>query len=301
MARRIQPRRDDQKEFLSLFMQLCQTRNRWEVWSDFVLCSAVAISNALDQSGNTHDAREQEYLTAIKRYDKDEQEVLSKLFAEVILALERNPKQDFLGEVFTALELSNHWAGQFFTPYHICEFMAEVTLNGIESAVEERGWIGVNDPCCGAGALLIAARNVMVRKGLPYTTMLYAAQDIDRTAALMCYIQLSLLGCAGYVVVADSLIHPLAGPSLQPHVTPEQEIWYMPMLCTDVWQGRILWQHLSALLTANTKSAEVRPADTTALPTPPPIKAPVDSEMPVPLPVIVPEYAATSTGQLTLF
>ena len=300
MARRIQPRRDDQKEFLNLFMQLCQTRNRWEVWSDFVLCSAVAISNALDQSGETHDAREQEYLTAIKRYDKEEQEILPKLFAEVVLALERNPKQDFLGELFTVLELNNHWTGQFFTPYHVCEFMAEVTLNGVESAIEERGWIGVNDPCCGAGALRIAARNVLVRKGLPYTAMLYAAQDIDRTAALMCYIQLSLLGCAGYVVVADSLIHPLAGPSLQPHVTPEQEIWYMPVFYTEAWQGRILWQHLSTLLTASARKTVERPPDTTALP-PPPLKSSAAVEIPVPLPVIAQEYTATGTGQLTLF
>ena len=83
--------------------------------------------------------------------------------------------------------------------------MSEITVTGLEDRIGEKGWVGIHDPCCGAGALLIAARNTMVRRKHGPAEALYVAQDIDRTAALMCYLQLSLLGCAGYVVVADSL------------------------------------------------------------------------------------------------
>ena len=35
-------------------------------------------------------------------------------FAIVVEALERNPEQDFLGELYMELELGNHWKGQVF-------------------------------------------------------------------------------------------------------------------------------------------------------------------------------------------
>ena len=35
--------------------------------------------------------------------------------------------------------------------------------------------------------------------------MLFVAQDIDLTVGLMCYIQLSFLGCAGYVFATHDL------------------------------------------------------------------------------------------------
>ena len=39
--------------------------------------------------------------------------------------------------------------------------------------------------------------------------VLVAAQDIDMTVALMCYIQLSLLGVAGYVKIGNSITDPI--------------------------------------------------------------------------------------------
>ena len=44
----------------------------------------------------------------------------------------------------------------------------------------------------------------------------------------MCYIQLSLLGCAGYVVVGDTLSNPIEGDVLFPDEKEGQEFWYTP-------------------------------------------------------------------------
>ena len=99
--------------------------------------------------------------------------------------------------------------------------------------------------------MLIAARNAMVRRKLGPADALYVAQDIDRTAALMCYLQLSLLGCAGYVVVGDSLLHPTVGPGETPLLlspTPEQEVWLMPALYGEVWAARIQWERVKLAL-----------------------------------------------------
>lgn len=251
MARAIRFLKQNQTKFSKLFLGLCHIKSHWEVWADFIAMSALAISNSLDREGSTHDAREQEYLTSVGKYTKAEQQIFPQLFGLMVEALENDSNQDFLGEMFMGFSLSNHWKGQFFTPYNVCRLTAEMQLNDLETRIEKQGWVGISDPCCGAGAMLIAARNVMVQKRLGPTTALYVAQDIDRTAALMCYLQLSLLGCAGFVVVADSFKYPITGPGRTPLLitpTPEQEIWLMPALYNDVWYGRIQWERMRLAL-----------------------------------------------------
>lgn len=251
MARAVQFRRESQVEFSKRFSTLCNTKSAWEVWADFVAMFACAISNALDKEGTVHDDREQQYQRIIKRYSERERLVFPQLLYLLVNALEDEPDQDFLGEMFMGLNLGNHWKGQFFTPYNVCRMIAEMQVDGIEARIERQGWAGINDPCCGAGALLIAARNAMVRRNIGPAGALYVAQDIDRTAALMCYLQLSLLGCAGYVVVADSLLYPAVGPGNSPLLLspmPEQEIWITPALYIEPWPARIQWERMRLAL-----------------------------------------------------
>lgn len=53
--------------------------------------------------------------------------------------------------------------------------------------------------------------------------ILFVAQDVDMIAALMCYIQLSLLGCSAVVKIGDSLTEPFteAEPITEQH-------WFTP-------------------------------------------------------------------------
>ena len=159
MARAVRFRKDSQSQFSKLFTDLCQRKSSWEVWADFVAMSAITISNAFDREGKTHDDREKQYIRAIKGYNQGEQQIFPKLFALLVEALDDEPDQDFLGEMFMGLNLGNHWKGQFFTPYNICRMMSEITVTDLEAKIEKQGWVGIHDPCCGAGALLIAARN----------------------------------------------------------------------------------------------------------------------------------------------
>lgn len=138
MARAVRFRRESHTEFYKVFSGMCQTRSSWEVWADFVAMTALTIANAFDREGPTHDDREQEYIRTIKRYSKSEQEGFPKLFALTVEALEMEPDQDFLGEMFMGLNLGNHWKGQFFTPYSICRMMAEITITDLEARIEKR-------------------------------------------------------------------------------------------------------------------------------------------------------------------
>lgn len=225
---------DPGREFDKLLDDLTYSHNKFEVWEDFVIMTACALSNGV--SKNEYDKREKLYLRTVSKYKKAEAEKFPLLLAETVLALEENPEQDFLGRRYMLAGLSAN-SGQVFTPYNICDMMAEIILGNLSSEIKEKGFITVSDPTCGAGALLIAAANVARRKlekekqNFQNHILLYA-QDIDMTVALMCYIQLSLLGVAGVVKIGNSLTEPITdGDNLKNY-------WFTPMYCSGVWAAR---------------------------------------------------------------
>lgn len=157
----------------------------------------------------------------------------------------------------------------------------------LKARIEQRGWVAVNDPACGAGALLIAFANECRRPGHDInfqTSVLFVAQDIDFLAGMMCYIQLSLMGCPGYVVIDDSISSPITG--IDPHgLIPRDgpNVWYTPMYFRDVWHWRRLWVQMDRVLfTAAPKGQAETPA-------------------PEPLGTVGPELNEGKGGQLTLF
>ena len=222
-------KKDYKKEFCTLIDKFAYRYSRWQVWNDFLSLSALSLANVMP--GPENGKREEQYLSIMDSYQKEDQEAFPKMLGLVVLALEENPEQDFLGSLYHYLDLQQEQKGQFFTPYHICEFMSELQFTGDEKAekLEEKGCISVNNPACGAGAMLIAFANVAKRHGINYQKhVLFVAQDIDRTAAMMCYIQMSLLGCPAIVVIGDSLAKPF------PH--PDNEVWCTLFYHLNQWR-----------------------------------------------------------------
>lgn len=218
--------------FVKDFMKLAYGRSKWTVWDDFITMFACSISNAVDKSDIHWDTREKMYLSIVKKYKKDELDIFPQLAAYVVEALDENQEQDFLGELFMNLDLSNEHNGQFFTPYNVCDMMAKITCD--TNSIPETGPITINDPACGAGATLIAAlnelRKIYEKRGLNFQNYVLAtAQDIDQNVGLMCYIQLSLLGVAGFVKIGDSLTEPIQnGDDLSNY-------WFTPMYRSGIW------------------------------------------------------------------
>ncbi len=222
-----QTKTDFEKEFIENFQTLCCTRSALSVWTDFITVCACSIANSVDRTSAEAFEREKEYEECISRLGN--KETVAAMLSHIVLALAENLRQDFLGSIFMKLGLGNHWKGQFFTPYHICEMMAEINLHDANKIVAEQGFISINDCCCGAGAMLIGAANALYKNGINFQrNALFVAQDVDRVAGMMCYIQLALLGCPGYVVVANSLTHPITGNALFPDRKDGQEFWFTP-------------------------------------------------------------------------
>lgn len=233
MANNIRLDTAQQKEIYRCFRYLADRHSAWSAWSDFIALSACSLSLA------DRDRHGEEYARIANQYQPEELQRLCEMFGLTVDALEENPNQDFLGDLFMRFDLGNTWKGQFFTPYNVCRMMARVTAGDLKNQAAEKHWVHSHDPACGAGATLIAFANECRDQGVNYqTSALFVGQDLDRTAALMCYVQLSLLGCPGYVVVGDSICNPSVGPMLLPQRQEGQEIWYTPMFFSDVWYSR---------------------------------------------------------------
>lgn len=251
------PKFDPKKEFLKTFKKLTYQHRAWDIWNDFIVMSACALSNPVDKTH--YDERETRYLRIINKYRKKEQEHFPTLFAHMVMALELNPEQDFLGNLYTDLGLQDEGRKQIFTPYNVCQMMGDMLLGDVVKEVKEKGYITVNDPCCGAGATLIAGVNSvkksLAKAGLNFQNhILVTAQDIDETVALMCYIQLSLLGMAAYVKVGNSLTEPMTSADTL------ENYWFTPMYFSDVWAMRRLFHKLNGILreTADVKKQPFR-------------------------------------------
>lgn len=285
-------RDDRQRDFVRLFDQACRRHSPWTVWADFVVMSAVGISNTVDKDHAVE--REKTYMALASKYDRSELECLSRMFAEVVNGLEEDPDQDFLGDLFMALELGNEHKGQFFTPYSVCRMTAKMTYGkDLEAKIDQRGWVSVNDPACGAGALLVAFANECRLQHTNYqTSVLFVAQDIDHIVGCMCYIQLSLLGCPGYVVIGNSLTEPCSGIDGDPLIpVPGDNIWYTPMYFRDAWHYRRLGRVMDRVIRAAPRQTEPRDVlETEAAPEPEPLDCPA------------PQFLdETGMGQLTFF
>ena len=153
-----------ESEFLKTFKSLTYRHRGWDIWNDFIVMAACALSNPVDKSH--YEEREARYLRIIKKYSKAEQNKFPTLFAYTVMALEFNPEQDFLGRLYTRLGLQDEGRKQHFTPYNVCQLMAEITMGDVVKQVRENGYVTLNDPCCGAGATLIAGVNC-AKRNLP--------------------------------------------------------------------------------------------------------------------------------------
>lgn len=246
--------KDYKKRFMNGFQILCRSRHSYTVWSDCMELFAITISNSVmvqlkeqEPFKSIWEERENKYLKVINSYTKKEQRLFPQMLALIVEELEERPNQDLLGELYMMLQISNKNAGQFFTPYSVCEAMSNLIFDRKElgKTVHKKGYASVYDPACGAGATLISASEKckeMFKKYNYQNHVYFVGQDIDITCVHMCYIQLSLHGLAGYVIHDNSLIKP------EP-VLPDdfEKIWFTPMWFSRVWTMRRLFHNQDIL------------------------------------------------------
>jgi len=231
---------------MKLFEKFRHQFDVWQVWDDLMYFCAAALA----QPCQWVQAREDEYLRRIKRYPKDLQELFPTMFAEIVLAFEWEGFADILGSMYMEMGLGNHRRGQYFTPYEVALMMAKVAGENPTEQIKESGYISINDCACGSGVMLIAFAQNAIDCGVNYQTdVLFVGQDVDAVVARMCFIQLSLLGCAGYVIIGNTFTQPALGHVLMPS-TSDSDVWFTPMYFRREWEWRRVWLQVGRLMDA---------------------------------------------------
>lgn len=238
MSRAIRHVKPQYRDIVRMIESLTGSRSLWNVWSDMIEMIAISIANSVDHSPRSK-GREEHYLRIAKGYTPKDMDVIARVFAEIVNQYEVCPDQDLLGEIHMSLNFGSDALGQVFTPYNVCKMMAEMTVGNDlgEKEIAEKGYFSANDPACGAGATLIALVNVLKERGLNYQQKVFIiAQDIERTAALMCYIQLSMLGCAAAIFIGDTIRYPATDNPTRLELA--DNVWLTPICYTPVWMRR---------------------------------------------------------------
>lgn len=208
----------------------------WQVFTDFIELSALAISNSVDKLH--FDKREKRYLDIVGKYSKDDAMVFPQILAELTRVMQRSAEEkdfpDYLGTLFHEMEFHNKQKGQFFTPKNMADMCAEMTVGGknFEETIAEKGYIAMHEPASGSGVMVLALAGALAKKGYDWSRQMYVlAQDLDVRCTHMCYIQLSLYGIPAVVVNGNTLN------------MEEYERWYTPVFMVDGWY----WREASAL------------------------------------------------------
>lgn len=205
------------------FLEMHGRYSASEIFSDWVRCCALVVSNFTAPHDDLWEEREKEYLETMRKYNKDEQVTFAELLAFLTEALEEE-MSDVLGEVYMKAEMGSKSTGQFFTPFHVSELCARLGLGWKELAPDEDGIYRIHEPSCGAGGMIIAACKALKDAGINYQKNVEViAQDLDWRGVYMTYLQLSLLGVKAIVVQGDTLKEPYV-----PGITPSDRIFVTP-------------------------------------------------------------------------
>ncbi len=196
---------DRKKDIIKCIDGMSGRYSSYEVFTDWIRCCALSVSNSINIFHNKiWKDREQAYMDTVRKYSSDEVKRFAEMLAMLAETLENN-MADVLGQVYMESGMGSRAAGQFFTPYHLSELCARLSI----PEPDENGRYLLNEPSCGGGGMIIAAASALREKGIDYQKKMdVVAQDLDWKSVYMCYLQLSLLGIRAVCVQGNTLSEP---------------------------------------------------------------------------------------------
>ncbi len=197
---------------LKMLDKFSSRHHRHEILADCFEIWALCISNRVDKP--QFEAREQRYFDIIKKYSKEDLDIIVQMFAEVwvlLTSMSAEGFDDYLGQLYMLSDTGNKKAGQFFTPYCVSKMSAQVALANSEKLKDDI--ITIYEPACGSGGMILATADTLLNDHkINYTAHSFVmAGDIDSRCVHMCYVQLSLAGIPAIVEQRDALTMELIG------------------------------------------------------------------------------------------
>lgn len=186
-------------EIIKRLQEMSGEYSVYSLFDDWVSMYAISLSQQVVYNRK----REETFLKIAGKHEGKRYKGFCDLSGMLVMAAEEK-MEDVLGYIYMHLELGSSRTGQFFTPYHICQMLADVT-----DGKEDKGLYRVEEPSCGAGGNIIAFAESLKKKGVNYQEkMLATCTDIDVRAVYMCYLQCSLYGIPAEVRQQDTLADP---------------------------------------------------------------------------------------------
>lgn len=192
-------------ELIAEIKTLSQSNGLNTVFTTFLEITATSIAAQMDPANAVE--REKRYQEIVSKMKPEVLTSYARMFALLYLATREHEDDpcDILGDIYHELRLNNEWNGQFFTPDHICRFMAQI-INPVDEFAGKEGPITINEPTCGSGTMIIGAVWTMQRQNFDYKRKaFFVAQDIDIRCVWMAYIQLSLYRIPAVVIHGNTL------------------------------------------------------------------------------------------------
>lgn len=192
--------------------------NTRTVFEDFCLISMASFHNILYTLGkipvpgcykNNYEELEQEFERQKTKYGDQIFQTFADILGTIALCTRRD-YFDYLGEIYMQINANSKVHGQFFTPSHICEFMAKIISGGkndFEDQYAEQGFVRFSDPCCGSGAMAIGYIKDLEEQGIKDLDIkLYIElQDIDVTCVRMAFLNMTIFGVSSRIILGNSL------------------------------------------------------------------------------------------------
>jgi hypothetical protein len=200
-------------EIVKRIQRMSGSQSSYSIFSDWIECFALSIANTCMMiHGSVWQEREKRYLQIINKYNKEERMQFAEMCELLTAAYEDGDNfrfGDILGEIYMESGSGNKHTGQFFTPYHVSLLTAQMSVSADYDGEKP---IKINEPACGSGGMIVAAAEVLHRRGINFQRcMRVETQDLDWKAVYMCYVQLSLLGIDAVVIQGDTLTEPYTG------------------------------------------------------------------------------------------
>lgn len=188
-------------EFVRQFhktMDKFTSHGKWYVFTDFLrLATDMYLSDR--SPDNPHELH---YMQTIGKYSHAEAQLFGELLAYAVGYM-RATNREIVSELWEEYA-SNEQLGQFFTPWSVCQLMADLNYSGIDwtQYTREKPCI-VSDPSCGGGRTLFA-----VLKKVPANKMdsvLFHGIDIDGTVCRAAALNMLWFNANSYIVHGNAL------------------------------------------------------------------------------------------------
>jgi type I restriction-modification system DNA methylase subunit len=216
-----------QKEFVKALQAMSPngSRSLRDVFDDFMLVASTAFRQAVNMLtvGRLDEELEKTVLALSRHYPNTND--FGQCLAIMVAAFEEH-RYDFLGEVFSSIDATNSYAGQFFTPSPVSELSAKMIMDEshFKAVLKAGRRFSIGEPAVGAGSMAIECVKIVQSWGASKRDYYLDATDVDIRCVRMAYLQLSLLDAPAIVRHGNTLsleqwvAWPTLAFAMNPHI-----------------------------------------------------------------------------------